>query len=465
MKRMLVALTLTASCLCLAACGDAPETTAGQTDAPAVITTAPAQLDTKPNTTTPPTTPPTTVPATVPATTPVIRTGWYTEGGYTYYYLPNGYMTTGWMELEGNKHYFDENGRMITGWFDQDGQRYFFDGKGILYKGLLQLAEKTFYLDEKGRMVTGWVEIAGRQYCFGADGVALSGWQTDESGVLRYLDRDGGTANGWMDVDGQRYYFDADGTKHTGWLDADNKRYYLDENGQIVTGWLLQDGKRYYLQENGVMSRGCVEIDGVKTYFTSSGDYILLVNPWNYLPEDYAPKLVSLNRYNGYNDMLIAEECYDALVKMLSDCRSQCQIAYVVSSYRTQAFQEKNYERKVNYYLNLGYGRAEAEVLAAKVVAVPGTSEHQSGLAVDIVDNKLWALEEEQADMPAQKWLMAHCWEYGFILRYPKDKTDVTGIIYEPWHYRYVGVEVATELYELGLTLEEYLDMLTEQAK
>jgi hypothetical protein len=104
----------------------------------------------------------------------------------------------------------------------------------------------------------------------------------------------------------------------------------------------------------------------------------------------------------------------------------------------------------------------EAERLAAQVVAVPGTSEHHSGLAVDIIDTRLWALEEEQADLPAQQWLMEHCWEYGFILRYPKDKIDVTGIIYEPWHYRYVGLELAKELHDLGLTLEEYMTMLTE---
>ena len=81
---------------------------------------------------------------------------------------------------------------------------------------------------------------------------------------------------------------------------------------------------------------------------------------------------------------------------------------------------------------------------------------------MDIVDTRLWALEWEQADLPAQKWLMEHCWEYGFILRYPKDKIDVTGIIYEPWHYRYVGKELAAELHELGLTLEEYIHSLTD---
>ena len=83
----------------------------------------------------------------------------------------------------------------------------------------------------------------------------------------------------------------------------------------------------------------------------------------------------------------------------------------------------------------------------------------------DIVDKAYQTLDEHQAEMPAQKWLMENSWKYGFILRYPVGKTDVTGIIYEPWHYRYVGLELAEELHELGLTLEEYLQMLTDEAE
>jgi D-alanyl-D-alanine carboxypeptidase len=94
------------------------------------------------------------------------------------------------------------------------------------------------------------------------------------------------------------------------------------------------------------------------------------------------------------------------------------------------------------------------------VNARPGTSEHQLGLAVDFVDTRYWTLDEKQAELPAQKWLMEHCWEYGFILRYPSEKSEITGIIYEPWHYRYVGREIALEIRDAGLTLEEYLETL-----
>ena len=93
-------------------------------------------------------------------------------------------------------------------------------------------------------------------------------------------------------------------------------------------------------------------------------------------------------------------------------------------------------------------------------MAVPGTSEHQLGLAVDIVDRSNQNLDESQEDTAVQQWLMAHSWEYGFILRFPTGKSDITGIIYEPWHYRYVGRDAAKEIYDRGICLEEYLDGL-----
>ena len=88
---------------------------------------------------------------------------------------------------------------------------------------------------------------------------------------------------------------------------------------------------------------------------------------------------------------------------------------------------------------------------------IPGTSEHATGLAVDIISTKYGELDEKQGDTEEQKWLMEHCSEYGFVLRFPQDKSNITGIIYEPWHYRYVGVDAAKEMTEKGLTLEEYV--------
>ena len=248
----------------------------------------------------------------------------------------------------------------------------------------------------------------------------------------------------------------------TGWVEDQGNRYYYSDDGIPVTGWLELEGSTYYFREDGTMATGEVIIDGTPCHFTAQGKRIILVNPWNYVPADYEPELVSLTSAHGVQGSLVDKSCYDALTAMIDDCNKVCPQAYVVSSYRTHQQQVDNYNRKVQYYVNQGYDRATAEKEAATIIAIPGTSEHQLGLAVDIVDTRLWALEWEQADLPAQKWLMEHCWEYGFILRYPKDKIDVTGIIYEPWHYRYVGKELAAELHELGLTLEEYIHSLTD---
>ena len=108
----------------------------------------------------------------------------------------------------------------------------------------------------------------------------------------------------------------------------------------------------------------------------------------------------------------------------------------------------------------VGVWRALEE--AGTVVAVPGTSEHQLGLALDIIDDSNWTLDQTQENTKTQKWLMAHSWEYGWVLRYPNGKTELTGIIYEPWHYRYVGKEIAAELHELDMCLEEYMQMLSD---
>ena len=104
-----------------------------------------------------------------------------------------------------------------------------------------------------------------------------------------------------------------------------------------------------------------------------------------------------------------------------------------------------------------GLPEEEATEEAGTVVAVPGTSEHQIGLALDIVSSEYMNLDEKQMETEDQQWLMENSWKYGFILRYPLDKSDITGIIFEPWHYRYVGKKAAKEIYEQDITLEEYL--------
>lgn len=134
----------------------------------------------------------------------------------------------------------------------------------------------------------------------------------------------------------------------------------------------------------------------------------------------------------------------------------------VISGYRTFARSAVLLENEVQAQMKYnGYSREKAEQVAATRVAPPGTSEHNTGLAVDILSGDYYnhhSQIEESFEYDAEAaWMKAHCAEYGFILRYPKDKQDVTGIIFEPWHFRYVGVEIATYIMQNGLTLEEYL--------
>ena len=276
-------------------------------------------------------------------------------------------------------------------------------------------------------MATGWLNMGGYAYYMGDDGIMVTGW---------------------AEINGKTYYFDEAGCRYSGWLELDGKRCYIGTDGVVRTGWLELDGNRYYLRQDGTPAVGRLEIDGQYYFFSSTGVNFILVNPWHSLPEDFT---VELEQVSG---AWLDPVCKEDLELMLEDCRAAGCYPRIVSSYRSIADQRVNLQNMIN---SMG-GDYEA---ATKIVAVPGTSEHHLGLAFDIVDANYPKLNHDQAKMPTQKWLMENSWKYGFIMRYPEGTTDITGIIYEPWHYRYVGREMAAELYELGVCLEVYIDNLT----
>ena len=180
-----------------------------------------------------------------------------------------------------------------------------------------------------------------------------------------------------------------------------------------------------------------------------SGDWnLILANPWNELPDGFQIQLARLP--DGHS---IDSRCYSALMDMLNACRDEGYSPLICSSYRTPEKQESLFQERIDELISQGYPEKEAQAKAATSVARPGTSEHQLGLAVDIADQNYQALDAAQADTPTQQWLMKNSWKYGFILRYPQDKSSLTGIIYEPWHYRYVGLEAAREIQERGICL------------
>lgn len=181
-------------------------------------------------------------------------------------------------------------------------------------------------------------------------------------------------------------------------------------------------------------------------------ELLTLVNFENTIPKDWKVDLVQLN-----NGQSVDRRIYDDLIAMLQSAKSEGLNPLICSSYRTNEKQEQLYQNKVSEYLSQGYSKVEASDKAAFWVARPGTSEHQLGLAVDIVSTKNQCLDRSQENTVEQQWLIQNSWKYGFVLRYPTNKNSITGVGYEPWHYRYVGKEHAKKINELGVCLEEYV--------
>lgn len=178
---------------------------------------------------------------------------------------------------------------------------------------------------------------------------------------------------------------------------------------------------------------------------------LTLVNHSYPLDTEYTPELVEIEK-GKYVDKRIVED----LQQMLSDARSEGLSPFICSAYRDYEYQRTVFNDTMVTWIAQGYTPLEAYEETAKSVAIPGTSEHATGLALDITSAEFAELDDRQAETPEAQWLAANCWKYGFILRYPPEKSDITGIIYEPWHYRYVGKEAAKEITEQGVTLEEY---------
>ncbi len=217
---------------------------------------------------------------------------------------------------------------------------------------------------------------------------------------------------------------------------SDDNTAYVDENNMLVG---LQKGKCTLIAESGgktaeipvtvrelTVENDCTFVDG-----------ILVANKSYALPHDYDPGLLP-----------VTKEAFD---KLSADAAKEGLDIHISSDYRTYSFQVEVYNSMVN-----GYSKEYADQYSAR----PGHSEHQTGYTIDCnsIDNTF-------ADTPAGKWLAEHCWEYGFIIRYPEDKVDLTGYAYESWHIRYVGVEHAKQIWEQGICLEEYLDIDSKYAE
>lgn len=384
------------------------------------------------------------------------HSGWEAAGSSRRYLDEKGRPVTGWQEIDGSRYYFDSDGTMATGLLKLDGNLYFLGRDGILATGWQKLGDQTYYFDESGSAANGWLELEGKRYYL-CDGILTTGWREIE-GSRYYFQADGAMATGSITLEGQTYafredgslsagwqdgrYYLADGSAATGWQEIDGKRYCFREDGSPHTGWLEEGEYRYYLLEDGSAAVGPLEIDGYTYHFTPKGVQLWLVNSTHLVPEFYEVEK-QLVTGGVYVDKL----CAGAFEKMLTDCQSAGNAPHAKVGYRSYWDQQWIYNDTM---VQVGQG-------GLLYVAKPNASEHQLGLAVDVTDSNVPGLNIDQERTGTYKWMQEHCWEYGFILRYPNGTTAITGVGYEPWHYRYVGVEVAMEMKELGITLEEYL--------
>lgn len=216
---------------------------------------------------------------------------------------------------------------------------------------------------------------------------------------------------------------------------------------ELVEGWPEGlPGARVYKE------RGEMDADGGLKILPEDMWCLILTNAEYPVPEDYE---VELEAIPG-TEQSVDKRIYEPLMTMIGDMKDQGLSPIVCSGYRTLDKQEKLFNRKVLSFVKAGHTKEESYNLARQTISIPGSGEHCLGLAVDFYTRRYHKLERAFEDTPESKWLVEHAQDYGFVMRYGENKTDITGIQYEPWHYRYVGVEAAKYMKDNELSLEEF---------
>lgn len=193
-----------------------------------------------------------------------------------------------------------------------------------------------------------------------------------------------------------------------------------------------------------------------KEIYKKTPDLLVLVNAEHKLPDDYQVRLMNIEDQQGK----ASDSMVPYLNQMLQDGQKAGYSFCVVSSYRDTEYQKRIIESDIHHYMDKGMSSEKALELTLEQVLPAGHSEHETGLAADITSKRYISLEKDQEKTPDNQWMRENCWQYGFIVRYPDGKTSVTGIAYEPWHFRYVGKEAARFMHTNNLTLEEFWELI-----
>ena len=226
-----------------------------------------------------------------------------------------------------------------------------------------------------------------------------------------------------------------------------NEKYFMFKHLKTYVDYYTEDSDQTITHAVAMVNVGANKdhYTDVKQTDTSK-DELILVNKYNQLPKDYAPEdLTDISVQYCYGDNEVSNEVYQKYISMYNAAKEEDLYLIITSAFRDYEFQDQLWNQ---------YAKSQGEEWADSVAARAGHSEHQTGLTLDIVTYNSNMNDFENTD--EFKWLQKHAHEYGFIMRYPKDKEDITGYDYESWHYRYVGVETATKIHELGITYDEY---------
>ena len=319
----------------------------------------------------------------------------------------------------------DTSSATTSGWVKHDGAWYYFDGNGNPVKNAWQ---GSYYLKADGKMAQSeWIYDSSYQawYYLKSDGsYAYSAWQGNY-----YLKSDGKMAKGEWVYDSSYqawYYLTSDGSyAYSTW----QGNYYLKSDGKMaVNEWV--DGGRYYVDTTGLWKANS-KVSNKGSYYSLQGKYdeIVVANKHYPMSKDYYP---------GENATAKA-----AFLKLIAQMKEEgYAISDNYSGFRSYATQAQLYQSYVNQ---------EGQAAADRYSARPGYSEHQTGLAFDVIGTDGQLVE----DSSAAQWLLDHAPDYGFVVRYPRGKESITGYMHEEWHLRYIGKE-AKDIAASGLTLEEY---------
>lgn len=213
------------------------------------------------------------------------------------------------------------------------------------------------------------------------------------------------------------------------------------------------------LSEANLAEQAAIDMEMDISSFSKEDWKLILINKQHAIPDNYKVPLGTIRGSMRCDERIIPE-----LTEMMQAARANGVNLVICSPYRDYDRQIMLFDRKIKAYMKRGLSYLEAYRITSQAVTVPGASEHQIGLALDIISDKYTSLNEGLGETEAGKWLASHSYEYGFVLRYPKGKEDITGIEYEPWHFRYVGKAAARYIYENKLTLEEFVSLLDEES-